>query len=79
VTGNDEVIDVPGRPVQVVDTVGAGDAFTAALIQTRLDGWPLRKSVEFSNRVGALVASRSGAMPVLTEELTMLRREFAAE
>lgn len=77
VAGDDQVVDVPGIEVQVVDTVGAGDAFTAALIQTRLAGWPLRKSAEFANRVGALVASRAGAMPVLTEELTSLRREFA--
>ena len=72
-----EVIDVQGVPVQVVDTVGAGDAFTAALIQTRLSGWPIRRGAKFANRVGALVASRPGAMPVLTTELADLRREFA--
>lgn len=72
-----ETIDVSGVPVRVIDTVGAGDSFTAALIQCRLDGWPLRRSAEFANRVGALVASRAGAMPVLTEELAALRREFA--
>ena len=71
-----EVVDVPGITVQVVDTVGAGDSFTAALIQTRLAGWSLRRSVEFANRVGALVASRPGAMPILRDELAMLRREF---
>ncbi|MBS0203279.1 MAG: carbohydrate kinase [Planctomycetes bacterium] len=73
----DETIDVPGVPVHVVDTVGAGDSFTAALIQTRLAGWPLRRSAEFANRVGALVASRPGAMPVLQQELAELRAEFA--
>ncbi len=72
-----EVVDAPGIAVQVVDTVGAGDSFTAALIQTRLAGWPLRRSVEFANRVGSLVASRPGAMPVLRDELAALRREFA--
>ncbi len=71
-----EVIDLPGIAVQVVDTVGAGDSFTAALIQTRLAGWPLARSVAFANRVGSLVASRSGAMPILREELAALRREF---
>ena len=72
----DETIDIPGIPVQVVDTVGAGDSFTAALIQTQLAGWPLRRSAEFANRVGALVASRQGAMPLLQQELAELRREF---
>ena len=72
-----ETVDVAGLPVQVVDTVGAGDAFTAALIQSRLAGWPLRRSGEFANRVGALVASRAGAMPVLTDEIAALRQEFA--
>ncbi len=76
VVSGDEIVDVPGNPVQVVDTVGAGDSFTAALIQTRLAGWPLRRSAEFANRVGALVASRPGAMPVLTDELAALRHEF---
>lgn len=75
--GDNQVVDLPGVPVQVVDTVGAGDSFTAALIQTRLSGWPLRRSAEFANRVGALVASRPGAMPVLTDELAALRREYA--
>lgn len=76
VVSGDEIIDVPGNPVQVVDTVGAGDSFTAALIQTRLAGWPLKRSAEFANRVGALVASRPGAMAVLTDELAALRHEF---
>lgn len=71
-----EVVDVPGIAVQVVDTVGAGDSFTAALIQTCLAGWPLRRSIEFANRVGSLVASRPGAMPVLRDELAALRCEF---
>ncbi len=73
VVSPDEIIEVAGVPIKVVDTVGAGDAFTAALIQTRLAGWPLRRSAEFANRVGALVASRAGAMPVLTDVLPALR------
>ncbi len=63
-----ECVDVAGLPVQVVDTVGAGDAFTAALIVSRLRGWPLRASAEFANQVGALVASHRGAMPELAVE-----------
>ena len=76
---DEESVDIPGVRVSVVDTVGAGDAFTAALIQTRLAGWPLRRSAEFANRVGALVASRAGAMPILTDELAALRHELAVD
>src|SRR5690606_34220281 len=35
---HDETADVPGTPIDVVDAVGAGDAFTAALITARLEG-----------------------------------------
>lgn len=65
---SDEVVDSPGVRVDVVDAVGAGDAFTAALIVSRLRAWPLAAQAAFANRVGALVASRPGAMPILREE-----------
>jgi fructokinase len=55
--------EVPGYPVQVADTVGAGDAFAAALIHAIDAGWPARRAGEFANRLGALVASRAGATP----------------
>lgn len=71
-----DLIDVPGIPTKVVDTVGAGDSFTAALITTRLWDWPLARTAQFANRVGSLVASHAGAMPVLTEQIAELRREF---
>jgi len=70
VTAN-ETIDVPGIPMAVADTVGAGDAFTAGLIWARLAAWPWDRAVRLANQAGALVASRPGAMPVL-------RTEFAA-
>lgn len=76
VGGLDEQVDVPGLSVEVVDTVGAGDAFTAALLVSQLEGWPLRQSAEFANRVGALVASRAGAMPDLVTEFAALWAEF---
>lgn len=64
----EEVVDSPGVQVDVVDAVGAGDAFTAALIVSRLRSRPLAAQAAFANRVGALVASRPGAMPVLRLE-----------
>jgi fructokinase len=67
-----ESVDLPGIEVAVADAVGAGDAFTAALISGRLRGWPLRASAAFANEVGALVAGRAGAMPTIREELKEL-------
>lgn len=65
-------------PVQVVDTVGAGDAFTAAFIVGRLRRWPLALCANFANRVGGLVASRAGAMPDIAVEAGELLRDADA-
>jgi fructokinase len=54
--------EVEGVAVDVVDTVGAGDAFGAALIHGIHLGWPVHETARFANAVGALVASRSGGM-----------------
>jgi adenosine kinase len=53
---------VPGHPVaEVVDPTGAGDALRAALLYGIELGWPLRRSVELGNRIGALkVVCRGG-------------------
>ena len=53
----------PGFKVKVADTVGAGDAFTAALLHGYLRGTSLAQMNENANRVGAWVASQSGATP----------------
>jgi fructokinase len=55
--------EAPAPPVQVVDTVGAGDAFAAMLGWGLLEGWPLSRILGAANRIGALVASRAGAIP----------------
>jgi fructokinase len=52
-----------GRPIVVADTVGAGDAFAAALLHGLVRRWPIADIAQFANRVGALVASRTGAIP----------------
>jgi fructokinase len=61
----DECSEHPGFRVQVADTVGAGDAFTAALAHGYLRGTSLAQINESANRVGAWVASQSGATPAV--------------
>jgi fructokinase len=58
-----EAIEHAGFTVRVADTVGAGDAFAAALAHYVLRGAPLGEVSEQANRLGAWVASRVGAMP----------------
>jgi 5-dehydro-2-deoxygluconokinase len=65
-----EETDVPGFPVDVVNGLGAGDAFAAAVGQSLLAGLPLVDAVRRGTVAGALVASRLGcsdAMPRLEE------------
>jgi fructokinase len=52
-----------GYRVKVKDTIGAGDAFTAALVHEYLRQRSLAEMNEAANRMGAWVASHSGAMP----------------
>ncbi len=65
-----QVSHVGGFPVQVVNTVGAGDAFAGGLIYGRCQGWDWYTSVRMGNACGALVVTRHGcaaAMPRLSE------------
>jgi fructokinase len=64
----DEFIEAAGHGVKVVDTVGAGDAFAAAFLHGIGNRWPARRIADFSNRLGALVASRPGAVPPWTTD-----------
>lgn len=61
-----EVISAPGYPVEVVDAVGAGDAFAAAFLHGLGSGWSAGQIADFANRVGALVVNRPGAIPPWT-------------
>lgn len=54
---------VAGIRVDVVDTVGAGDAFAAGLLHGLMRGAAPDEALAFANRLGALVASRPGAIP----------------
>jgi fructokinase len=63
-----EVSENAGLRIEVKDTIGAGDAFTAALAHGVLRGWDLNEINEFANKIGAFVASNSGAMPNFPED-----------
>ena len=62
-----EVSENQGLKITVADTIGAGDAFTAGMTHGILHDWKLDKINEFANKVGAFVASKTGAMPDFTE------------
>ena len=53
----------PGVPAKVVDTVGAGDAFTAAMVCLHLEGCPLRECARFANHYAARVCEHPGGTP----------------
>jgi len=57
----------PGYAVPVADTVGSGDAFTAAMVTAWLDGRPLEEIADWANLTGACVAARRGATPTIHE------------
>jgi fructokinase len=61
----DEEIAVPGLPVKVADTVGAGDAFSAGLLVSVLEGKPLVDAAAFANRLAARVAAAVGGTPAI--------------
>ncbi len=66
----EERVEVAPHPVEVVNGLGAGDAFGGALCHGLLRGWDLRRTMEFANAAGAIVASKlecSSAMPTTAE------------
>jgi 5-dehydro-2-deoxygluconokinase len=63
-------VSVPPNDVDVVNGLGAGDAFGGSLCHGLLHGWPLEKTLRYANAAGAIVASRlecSTAMPTAAE------------
>jgi 5-dehydro-2-deoxygluconokinase len=77
----DQVVEVPPAPVEVVNGIGAGDAFGGALCHSLLAGWDLDRSMRFCNAAGAIVASRlacADAMPTADEvEVKMQEAQHA--
>lgn len=77
-----ESIDLPGHRIDRsrwdvnADSVGAGDAFTAALIYGFLRELPPETCAKLANRAGALVASKEGAMPDVKQEYLAILEEL---
>ncbi|MEU6008100.1 5-dehydro-2-deoxygluconokinase [Streptomyces sp. NPDC047453] len=72
--------EVPPVPVEVVNGLGAGDAFGGSLCHGLLSGWDLTTTMRYANAAGALVASRlacSSAMPTRAEVDGLLSRATA--
>ncbi|WP_158825194.1 carbohydrate kinase family protein [Mucilaginibacter lacusdianchii] len=59
----------PGFPVQVADTVGAGDSFLATLVAGLLNAQPIPDTLEKACKVGSFVASQRGANPTYPAEM----------
>jgi fructokinase len=62
-------VSQPVPPTEVVDTVGAGDAFTAGLAVKFLEGASLEAIAEGANLLGSFVAGRRGATPPLEPDV----------
>lgn len=64
-----EVSFVETPVVKVVDTVGAGDSFTATFVAAIIKGLPIREAHKLAVEVSAYVCTQNGAMPVLPDRL----------
>jgi len=69
VLNNKEYYEHQGYKVSVEDTIGAGDAFTAAMIVQYIKGKTLKEISDFANRLGSWVSSQSGPTPEVQPEL----------
>jgi 5-dehydro-2-deoxygluconokinase len=66
----DELVEIAPVPVEVVNGLGAGDAFGGALVYGLLNEWPLERTIRLANSAGAFVAGRlacADAMPSLAD------------
>ena len=72
-----QILEAAGFPVEILNTVGAGDAFASGLLYGYLKGWDWYQSARFANACGAIVVTRHGcgtAMPIAQEVF-----DFAAD
>lgn len=70
--------DVPGFPVEVLNVLGAGDAFASGFLYGILQGWSLNKACRMGNASGAQVVTKKGCanfMPTLTESMQFINEK----
>ncbi|QJB56173.1 carbohydrate kinase [Pseudodesulfovibrio sp. zrk46] len=67
----DDCSDLPGQPTEVVDTIGAGDSFTAAMALAYLSGRSLDEVNQYAASVAAYVCTQAGAMPPVPGSLRL--------
>lgn len=63
-----ERVFVPSTPVDVVNGLGAGDAFGGAVCHGLLAGWPLSETIAVASAAGAIVASKLACAPAMPDE-----------
>jgi 5-dehydro-2-deoxygluconokinase len=71
------MIQAPGFPVEIYNTLGAGDAFASGFIYGYLAGWNSFKAARFGNAVGAIIVTRHGCanfMPYEEEALAFVEQ-----
>lgn len=71
------VQDVPGFPVNILNVLGAGDAFASGFLYGLLQGWDLYKSCRMGNASGAHVVTQKGCanfMPTLKESMDFIEK-----
>jgi 5-dehydro-2-deoxygluconokinase len=75
------VVEVPPIRLEVVNGLGAGDAFGGALVHGLLNGWGVERTIRLANAAGAYVASQlacADAMPTMDELAPLVGEEVAA-
>jgi 5-dehydro-2-deoxygluconokinase len=68
-------IDAAAFPVEVVNILGAGDAFASGFLYGHINGWGWRRSARLANACGAILVTKHGCanfMPTLEEALAFV-------
>ena len=71
IDGDNDFRAAVAKKVQVQDTIGSGDSFLAGFLAQYLEGEPLMVCLDFASRTGALVATKKGGTPKITEEMVV--------
>jgi 5-dehydro-2-deoxygluconokinase len=69
-----QAVEVEPVPVEVVNGLGAGDAFGGALCHALLSGWDLERTLRFCNAAGALVAGELACSDAMPDEAAVERK-----